>query len=137
MRIGVMFDTEKPFDDVVAQVASLNEAGIETAWASQIFGYDALTALAAIGREVPGIGLGTAVVPDLPPASGDARRAGADRAGGHRRPPDPGHRSVPPDGHRERLRAVLREAGPPHEGVPVDPACPCSRGSRPPSPARS
>ncbi len=66
MRIGVMFDTEKPFDDVVGQVASLQEAGIETAWASQIFAYDALTALAAIGREVPGIGLGTAVVPTYP-----------------------------------------------------------------------
>ncbi len=66
MRIGVMFETEKPFDDVVGQVVSLKEAGIETAWASQIFGYDALTALAAIGREVPDIELGTAVVPVYP-----------------------------------------------------------------------
>ena len=66
MRIGVMFETERPFDDVVGQVVSLKEAGIETAWASQIFGYDALTALAAIGREVPDIELGTAVVPVYP-----------------------------------------------------------------------
>lgn len=66
MRIGVMFDTEKPFDDVVAQVDSLHQAGIQTAWASQIFAYDALTVLAAVGREVPGIGLGTAVVPTYP-----------------------------------------------------------------------
>ena len=66
MRIGMMFDTEKPFDHVVGQVASLHQAGIETAWASQIFAYDALTALAAIGREVPDIGLGTAVVPTYP-----------------------------------------------------------------------
>jgi 5,10-methylenetetrahydromethanopterin reductase len=66
VRIGVMFDTEKPFEEMVGQVASLHEAGIETAWASQIFAYDALTALAAIGREVPGIGLGTAVVPTYP-----------------------------------------------------------------------
>ena len=29
MRIGVMFDTEKPFDDVVGQVAALADAGIE------------------------------------------------------------------------------------------------------------
>jgi 5,10-methylenetetrahydromethanopterin reductase len=62
----VMFDIGRPFDDVVTQVASLAEAGIETAWTSQIFGYDALTALAVIGREVPGIGLGTAVVPTYP-----------------------------------------------------------------------
>ncbi len=61
-----MFDTEIPFDEVVGQVASLRDAGIQTAWASQIFGYDALTALAAVGREVPGIDLGTAVVPTYP-----------------------------------------------------------------------
>src|SRR5665213_3171183 len=61
-----MFNNEKPFDDVVAQVASLADAGIETAWTSQIFGYDALTTLAVVGREVPSIGLGTAVVPTYP-----------------------------------------------------------------------
>jgi F420-dependent oxidoreductase-like protein len=66
MRIGVMFDSEQPFDKVVGQVASLRDVGIETAWASQIFGFDALTALAAIGREVEGIDLGTAVVPIYP-----------------------------------------------------------------------
>ncbi|HEY7915590.1 MAG TPA: LLM class F420-dependent oxidoreductase [Acidimicrobiales bacterium] len=66
MRIGVMFDTEVPFDEMAAQVASLRDAGIQTAWSSQIFGYDALTAIAAIGREVPGIDFGTAVVPTYP-----------------------------------------------------------------------
>ena len=66
MKIGVMFDTEQSFDRMVDQVASLRDAGIEAAWASQIFGYDALTALAAIGREVKGIDLGTAVVPTFP-----------------------------------------------------------------------
>jgi F420-dependent oxidoreductase-like protein len=66
MRIGVMFETEVPFDEMVAQVASLRDAGIQVAWASQIFGYDALTALAVVGREVRGIDLGTAVVPTYP-----------------------------------------------------------------------
>jgi len=66
MRIGVMFDTERPFDDVVAQVAGLAESGVEVAWASQIFAYDALTAIAAISREVPTIRFGTAVVPTFP-----------------------------------------------------------------------
>jgi len=66
VRIGVMFDTEVPFDEMAAQVASLHDAGIQTAWSSQIFGYDALTAIAAIGREVPGIDFGTAVVPTYP-----------------------------------------------------------------------
>jgi F420-dependent oxidoreductase-like protein len=66
VRIGVMFDTEIPFDDMVGQVASLRDAGIGTAWSSQIFGYDALTAIAAIGREVSGIDFGTAVIPTYP-----------------------------------------------------------------------
>jgi len=66
VRIGVFIDTEQPLDDIVGQVAGLHEAGIEMAWASQIFGYDTLTALAVVGREVPGIGLGTAVVPTYP-----------------------------------------------------------------------
>jgi 5,10-methylenetetrahydromethanopterin reductase len=66
VRIGVMIDTEQPFDDVVGQVAALRDSGIQVAWSSQIFGYDALTALAVIGREVPGIDLGTAVVPTYP-----------------------------------------------------------------------
>jgi F420-dependent oxidoreductase-like protein len=66
MRIGAMFNTEVPFDQMVGEVASLRDAGMQTAWASQIFGYDALTAIAAIGREVPGIDFGTAVIPTYP-----------------------------------------------------------------------
>jgi len=66
VRIGVMFDIDQSIDNVVAQVSSLAAAGIETAWTSQIFGYDALTVLALTGREVPDIGLGTAVVPTYP-----------------------------------------------------------------------
>jgi F420-dependent oxidoreductase-like protein len=66
VKIGVLFDTEQSFDRMVDQVASLRDAGIESAWASQIFAYDALTALAAIGREVSDIEFGTAVVPSFP-----------------------------------------------------------------------
>ncbi len=66
VRIGVMFDPEQQFDDMVGQVAGLRDAGIETVWAPQIFSFDALTALAVIGREVDGIQLGTAVVPTYP-----------------------------------------------------------------------
>ena len=66
MRIGAMFNTEVPFDQMIDEVAALREAGIQTAWASQIFAYDALTAIAAIGREVPGIDFGTAVIPTYP-----------------------------------------------------------------------
>jgi len=66
VRIGVMLDTERPFEQVVAQAAGLRDAGLDTAWLSQIFAYDALTTIAAVGREVPGIGFGTAVVPTYP-----------------------------------------------------------------------
>jgi 5,10-methylenetetrahydromethanopterin reductase len=40
--------------------------GFSSAWMSNIFGLDALTALAVAGSQVPGIGLGTAVVPTYP-----------------------------------------------------------------------
>lgn len=66
MRHGVMIDVSKPIDEVVAQVSKLAEQGVASAWSSQIFGYDALTLLAVVGREAPGIALGTAVVPTYP-----------------------------------------------------------------------
>lgn len=66
MKIGVLIDDATPFDRLVDQVAALHSAGIESAWMSQIFGLDALTALAAISREVGDIRLGTAVVPVFP-----------------------------------------------------------------------
>ena len=40
--------------------------GFASAWISNIFGLEALTALAVAGRQVPGIELGTAVVPTYP-----------------------------------------------------------------------
>jgi 5,10-methylenetetrahydromethanopterin reductase len=66
MRHGVMIDVSKSIDGVVTQVSDLAERGVATAWCSQIFGYDALTLLAVIGREVRDIELGTAVVPTYP-----------------------------------------------------------------------
>ena len=40
--------------------------GFASAWMSNIFGVDALTALAVAGNQVPGIDVGTAVVPTYP-----------------------------------------------------------------------
>src|SRR5260370_37937414 len=40
--------------------------GFASAWLSNIFGLDALTAFAVAGSQVPGIELGTAVVPTYP-----------------------------------------------------------------------
>ena len=66
MRLGIMFDNGKPIDDVISQVQRLRDMGFDAAWSSQIFGPDALTLLAVVGRAVPDITLGTAVVPTYP-----------------------------------------------------------------------
>ena len=50
-------------DDVVARVRAAADEGFESIWFPQTAALDTLTALAVAGREVPGIGLGTAVVP--------------------------------------------------------------------------
>ncbi|GAA4485756.1 TIGR03564 family F420-dependent LLM class oxidoreductase [Actinoallomurus oryzae] len=66
MRIGlVVGDTRGPstLEQLTGQVRAAADAGFGTAWAAQAFGWDALTALAVAGAAVPGIGLGTAVVP--------------------------------------------------------------------------
>jgi F420-dependent oxidoreductase-like protein len=66
MRYGLMLDVSGPIDKVVSDVQHAAGAGFSTAWSAQIFGYDALTLLAVVGREVPGIELGTAVIPTYP-----------------------------------------------------------------------
>ncbi|SEO49645.1 LLM class flavin-dependent oxidoreductase [Trujillonella endophytica] len=50
-------------DDVVAEVRRTADAGLAGYWAPMLGGQDTLTALAIAGREVPGVELGTAVVP--------------------------------------------------------------------------
>ncbi len=51
---------------MVARVATVADAGFHSVWLPQSSSYDALTAIAVIGREVAGIGLGTAVIPTYP-----------------------------------------------------------------------
>lgn len=53
-------------DDVVAEAASAEQDGFAAYWAPNIFGLDALTALAVVGTKVPRIELGTSVVPTFP-----------------------------------------------------------------------
>ena len=66
LGIGSMIDVDKPLPEVVAQLQRYAEAGLDHAFAAQIFGPDALTLLAVAGSQVPGIGLGTGVVPVHP-----------------------------------------------------------------------
>ncbi|MDX8149015.1 TIGR03564 family F420-dependent LLM class oxidoreductase [Lentzea sp. BCCO 10_0061] len=66
MKIGLAVgDVRGPatLDAVVDQVRVAADAGFATAWASQALGWDALTAIAVAGAAVPGIAVGTAVVP--------------------------------------------------------------------------
>ncbi|MBA3604503.1 MAG: LLM class F420-dependent oxidoreductase [Acidimicrobiia bacterium] len=68
MRIGLFGGTinEGTIDDVVTEARQAEADGFASYWAPQIFGHDALTALAVVGREVPRIELGTSVVPTYP-----------------------------------------------------------------------
>src|SRR5580692_9863771 len=69
MRIGTSV-TERGGATALAQMADdLRQAaddGFASAWMANIFGLDALTALAVAGSQAPGIELGTAVVPTYP-----------------------------------------------------------------------
>jgi F420-dependent oxidoreductase-like protein len=66
LRIGGMIDVDQPFPRVVDELQRFADAGFDHAFASQVFGPDPLTLLAAAGALVPGIGLGTGVVPVHP-----------------------------------------------------------------------
>lgn len=68
MKIGIFGGAvnDGTVDDVVAEAASAERDGFASYWAPNIFGHDALTSLAVVGREVPRIELGTSVVPTYP-----------------------------------------------------------------------
>src|SRR5690348_1363651 len=69
MRIGIMA-AETGGDQALGKLADqLRRAagdGFASVWMSNIFGLDALTSLAVAGSQVPGIEIGTAVVPTYP-----------------------------------------------------------------------
>jgi 5,10-methylenetetrahydromethanopterin reductase len=69
MRIGVSLPDPSgpgPIAAVRGQLQRAADDGFASAWMSNIFGLDALTTLAVAGSQVPGIELGTAVVPTYP-----------------------------------------------------------------------
>ncbi len=69
MRIGTSQDEPAGPDALIRlrdQLERAAEDGFASVWMSNIFGLDALTALAVAGSQVPGIELGTAVVPTYP-----------------------------------------------------------------------
>lgn len=69
MRIGTMLAEVSGTDALTKITNDLRAAadqGYASAWMSNIFGLEALTTLAVAGSQVPGIELGTAVVPTYP-----------------------------------------------------------------------
>lgn len=58
--------TNATLDDVVGIAQRAESAGLDNVWMANIFGFDAVSALAIIGRETSRIGLGTAVTPTYP-----------------------------------------------------------------------
>lgn len=66
MRIGMAFGDVRgpsPIPEITRQIHAAAAAGVQSAWISDGVGWDALTALAAVGPLSPAIELGTAVVP--------------------------------------------------------------------------
>src|ERR1700729_1648679 len=69
MRIGILAaDTagDQALGKLTDQLRRTADDGFASFWMSNIFGLDALTALAVAGSQVPGIELGTGVVPTYP-----------------------------------------------------------------------
>jgi F420-dependent oxidoreductase-like protein len=69
MKIGVMIGadgTQASLDDVIGIAREAVLAGLDNVWMANIFGFDAVSTLALIGRETSRIGLGTAVTPTYP-----------------------------------------------------------------------
>ncbi|MEV0089742.1 TIGR03564 family F420-dependent LLM class oxidoreductase [Saccharopolyspora sp. NPDC050642] len=74
MRIGVALPTDhtslsgeaNSVDALIDQAKELAAAGLTSAWFTQRFDHDAITVAAIAAREVPGIDVGTAVVPIYP-----------------------------------------------------------------------
>jgi len=69
MRIGIMAAETggtRALGELADQLRRAADDGFASAWMSNIFGLEALTSLAVAGSQVPGIELGTAVIPTYP-----------------------------------------------------------------------
>ena len=59
-------DAANVVDDVVAQARRAHEIGVRQVWLAQQFDHEAITLAALVGAAVPGVGVGTSVVPINP-----------------------------------------------------------------------
>ncbi|RSN46639.1 TIGR03564 family F420-dependent LLM class oxidoreductase [Actinomadura sp. WAC 06369] len=135
MRIGLFtIAGGAPLDDLVAQARLARDAGLASAFFGHGSSFDALTTAALAGREVPGIEVGTAIVPTYPrhplALASQALTAQAMAGGRLTLGIGPSHRPIIEDGHgipydrparhtREyltALRPLLRGEDPAHRG---------------------
>lgn len=65
MKIS-LFTFASSTDHLVTQASEAQDQGFDTIWIPQIFGPDALTAIAVAGSQVPDITFGTSVIPTYP-----------------------------------------------------------------------
>lgn len=67
MNLGIFTSTrDNSIEGLIAEARQAEHDGFSSYWMPQIFGAEALTTLAVIGREVPRIELGTSVIPTYP-----------------------------------------------------------------------
>ena len=68
MKIGVFFPTKEyaPLGEMATRFRAVADRGFASVWLPQSAGFDALTVLAVAGAQVPGIELGTSVIPTYP-----------------------------------------------------------------------
>ena len=67
MNLGIFTSTrDNSIEGLIAEARQAEQDGFSSYWMPQIFGPEALTTLAVIGREVPRIELGTSVIPTYP-----------------------------------------------------------------------
>lgn len=67
MKMGLMLDAgDGGLDGLVKAAQRAEASGFDNLWMANIFGFDAITSLAIIGRATESIGLGSAVVPTYP-----------------------------------------------------------------------
>lgn len=63
MTIGLALPLQHRIDTLVQLAREAHEAGLRSAWFGQTFSYDSPSLAAIVGREVPGLHVGTSAVP--------------------------------------------------------------------------
>lgn len=63
MTIGVALSLQSRIDSTVQLAREAHEAGVRSAWFGQTFAYDSPMLAAIVGREVPGLHVGTSAIP--------------------------------------------------------------------------